>query len=79
MSGCPGFWAGHAYKRLGTENCQSTVREQGRSTFGGPAFRLWILETNTGAERLYRRFGFRLTGKREVHPGGVDEVEMAKV
>ncbi len=41
--------------------------------------RLWILETNRGAERLYRRFGFRLTGKREVHPGGVDEVEMAKV
>ena len=39
--------------------------------------RLWILETNTGAERLYRRFGFRFTGKRIVHPGGVDEVEMA--
>ena len=39
--------------------------------------RLWILETNTGAERLYRRFGFRSTGKREAHPGGVDEIEMA--
>ena len=39
--------------------------------------RLWILETNTGAERLYERFGFRRTGKRNVHPGGVDEVEMA--
>ncbi len=39
--------------------------------------RLWILETNTGAERLYERFGFRRTGKRMEHPGGVDEVEMA--
>ena len=32
--------------------------------------RLWILETNTGAERLYVRFGFRRTGKRMEHPGG---------
>ncbi len=39
--------------------------------------RLWILETNTGAEKLYERFGFRRTGKRIEHPGGVDEVEMA--
>ena len=39
--------------------------------------RLWILETNTRAERLYERFGFRRTGKRMEHPGGVDEVEMA--
>ena len=38
--------------------------------------RLWILETNTGAERLYARFGFRRTGKRMEHPGGVDEIEM---
>ena len=39
--------------------------------------RLWILETNAGAERLYARFGFRRTGKRKEQPGGVDEVEMA--
>ncbi len=39
--------------------------------------RLWIMETNTGAERLYRRFGFRPTGKRLEHPGGADEIEMA--
>ncbi len=39
--------------------------------------RLWILETNTGAEKLYERFGFRRTGKRIEHPGGVDEAEMA--
>ena len=51
MSGCPGFWAGHAYKRLGTENCQSAVREQGRSIFGGQAFRLWILEKSHGTEK----------------------------
>ena len=38
---------------------------------------LWILETNTGAEKLYERFGFRRTGKRIEHPGGVDEAEMA--
>ena len=38
--------------------------------------RLWILETNTGAERLYARFGFRRTGKRKENPGGVDEIEM---
>jgi len=45
-------------------------------THGTP--RLWILENNAGAERLYRRFGFRPTGRRTVHPGGVDEIEMAQ-
>ena len=40
--------------------------------------RLWILTTNTGAERLYRRFGFRPTGRRMQHPAGVDEIEMAR-
>ncbi len=40
---------------------------------GSPA--LWILENNTGAERLYRREGFLPTGRRLEHPGGSDEIE----
>ena len=36
---------------------------------------LWILETNHGAERLYRREGFKPTGKRKNHPNGPDEIE----
>ena len=36
---------------------------------------LWILENNTGAERLYRRNGFVPTGRIKEHPGGFDERE----
>ena len=37
---------------------------------------LWILENNTGAERLYRRMGFRETGRRNRIANGLDEIEM---
>ena len=37
---------------------------------------LWILENNARASGLYRKEGFRETGARRVHPGGVDEIEM---
>ena len=36
---------------------------------------LWILENNAGAERLYRRNGFRPTGRVLEHPGGLSERE----
>ena len=36
---------------------------------------LWILESNTGAERLYRRMGFKKTGNVRPHPNGIDEIE----
>ncbi len=36
---------------------------------------LWILENNTRAERLYRRNGFRPTGRVLEHPGGLSERE----
>ena len=38
---------------------------------------LWILENNTGAERLYRRMGFQATGKRNNITNGLDEIEFA--
>lgn len=38
--------------------------------------RLWILENNKGAERLYRREGFRPTGKRN-ESGALAELEFA--
>ncbi len=38
---------------------------------------LWILENNANAERLYRRMGFRPTGRRHSVPNGLDEVEFA--
>jgi len=37
---------------------------------------LWILETNTDAERLYQRLGFKRTGRRHIAPKGVDEIEL---
>lgn len=37
---------------------------------------LWILENNTGAERLYHRMGFQRTGKRNCITNGLDEIEM---
>ena len=37
---------------------------------------LWILENNTGAERLYRRMGFQETGRRNRITKGLDEIEM---
>ena len=37
---------------------------------------LWILENNTGAERLYHRMGFQRTGKRNCIANGLDEIEM---
>ena len=40
---------------------------------------LWILENNTGAERLYRRMGFRKTGRRKAVTNGLDEIEFAFV
>ena len=36
---------------------------------------LWILENNRGAERLYRRSGFRETGRRHAIADGLDEIE----
>lgn len=39
---------------------------------------LWILENNTAAARLYRRFGFVETGKRNVITDKLDEIEFAQ-
>ena len=36
---------------------------------------LWILENNKGAERLYRRIGFRKTGMVHAVTDGLDEIE----
>ena len=38
---------------------------------------LWILENNTGAERLYQRMGFRKTGRKNPITDVLDEVEYA--
>ena len=38
---------------------------------------LWILENNVNAERLYRRMGFRPTGRVHSVPNGLDELEFA--
>lgn len=40
--------------------------------------RLWILNTNQGAQRLYERNGFRPTGNILQHSGGIYELEMNK-
>ena len=39
--------------------------------------RLWILENNVDAERLYRRMGFTQTGGRQFITDGLDEIEFA--
>ncbi len=38
---------------------------------------LWILENNERAGRLYRRMGFRETGRRNAITDGLDEIEFA--
>ena len=38
---------------------------------------LWILENNSGAERLYRRMGFRETGRRSRITDRLDEIEFS--
>ena len=38
---------------------------------------LWILENNAGAERLYRRMGFRETGRRNAITDKLSEIEFA--
>ena len=40
--------------------------------------RLWVLNTNEGARRLYLRNGFRITGNRKELKGGMYEMEMRK-
>ncbi|MBR2660675.1 MAG: GNAT family N-acetyltransferase [Clostridia bacterium] len=38
---------------------------------------LWILENNKGAERLYRREGFRETGRKNAITDRLDEIEFS--
>ena len=38
---------------------------------------LWILENNVNAGRLYRRMGFRETGRKNAITNGLDEIEFA--
>lgn len=38
---------------------------------------LWILENNQGAERLYRREGFRETGRKNAITAELDEIEFS--
>lgn len=38
---------------------------------------LWILENNKGAEKLYRREGFRETGRKNNITDGLDEIEFS--
>ena len=38
---------------------------------------LWLLENNKDAERLYRRIGFRPTGRRNPITNELDEIEFA--
>ncbi len=38
---------------------------------------LWILENNVNAARLYRRMGFRETGRKNMITDGLDEIEFA--
>ncbi len=38
---------------------------------------LWILENNVNAARLYRRMGFRETGRKNTITDGLDEIEFA--
>ena len=38
---------------------------------------LWILENNINAERLYRRNGFKPTGRKNSHTGQLEEVEFS--
>ena len=38
---------------------------------------LWILENNINAERLYRRMGFKETGRKNAITNGLDEIEFA--
>ena len=38
---------------------------------------LWILDNNTRAERLYRRMGFKKTGKKNSITDRLDEIEYA--
>ena len=40
---------------------------------------LWILENNQNAERLYRRMGFKETGRRNSVTDGLDEIEFALI
>ena len=44
---------------------------------GGPP-RLWVLDNNAGALRLYRRLGFRPTGKRSPVTDTLDELELIR-
>lgn len=38
---------------------------------------LWILENNKGAEKLYRREGFRETGRKNAITDSLDEIEFS--
>ena len=38
---------------------------------------LWILENNINAERLYRRIGFKQTGRKNAITNELDEIEFA--
>ena len=40
---------------------------------------LWILENNIRAEMLYRRMGFKKTGRKNSITGELDEIELALI
>ena len=39
---------------------------------------LWILENNHNAEKLYRKNGFKETGRRKIVDKGLDEIEFSR-
>ncbi|GAA2144924.1 GNAT family N-acetyltransferase [Actinomadura napierensis] len=74
-----GMWVAPAARGRGVGDLLVRAALDWTAEHGLPELRLWVVEGNRRAERLYSRHGFARTGDTQPHRPGEEQFEMAHV